>query len=116
MITQDHQEETPGVTTTEEEEEIQEMEIPEDQYENKEITGLDQNIEDPGVNHTTGTNNAMPENPTGPIPTKNINMPKVETVDESDAEEEETESKGKIQDKEGFEFQVNPPLPEERRV
>ena len=110
------QEEIPGVTTPEEEEEIQEVDILEEEDENTEITGVDQNIEDPGVNHTTGTNNAMPENPTGPIPTKNINMPKVETVDESDAEEEETESKGKIQDKEGFEFQVNSPSPAERRI
>ena len=59
----------------------------------------------------------MPGNPPGPIPTNNKNTPKVETVnDDSDVEEDKTVSEETIQDKEGFEFQVNPPLPEERRV
>ena len=98
VTTQEHQEETPGVTTTEEEEEIQEMEIPEDQNENKEIAGVDQNTEDPGVN----INNAMPGNPPEPTSTNENNMPKAETVDEYDSKEDENENEEAIQDEEGL--------------
>ena len=77
---------------------------------------MDQNTEDPGVNHTTVANNAMLGNPPGPIPTNDNNTPKVETVDESDAEEDETENEEAIQDEEGFDFQVNSPSHAERRV
>ena len=81
-----------------------------------EIIGVDQHTEDPGVNFTTGEKNTMPGNPLEHIPTNNNNKPKVETVDKSDAEEYETENKETIQDKEGFEFQVNSSSPAERRV
>ena len=78
---------------------------------------MDQNTEDQGVNHTIGANNAIPGNPPRPIPTDKKSTPKVETVgDESDAEEDETEKEETIQDKEGFEFQVNSPSPAEQRV
>ena len=53
---------------------------------------MDQNTEDPVVNHTTGANNVITGNPPEPTPTNDINTPKVETVDKSDAEEDETES------------------------
>ena len=59
---------------------------------------MDQTIEDPGVN----INNAMTGNPPGPTSTNNNNTPKVETVNESDAEEDETENEETMQDKEGF--------------
>ena len=89
------------------------MEIPEEEDENTEIIGVDQNTEYPGLNHTTGENNAIHGNPPGPIPTNDNNMPKVETFDDSDAENNETENEETIQDEEGFEFQVNSPLPAE---
>ena len=92
------------------------MDILEEEDKNTEITGVDQNTEDPGVNHTTGENNSMPGNNPGPIPTNDNNTPKVETVGESDTEEEETENKETIQDKEGFKFQVNSPSPAEQCV
>ena len=77
---------------------------------NREITGVNQNTEGPGVNHTTGENNATPGNPPGPIPTNDNNTPEVETVnDDSNTEEDETENEETIQDEEGFEFQVNSP-------
>ena len=79
-----NQEEITGVTTSEEE--IPEVDIPEEEDENAEITGVDQNTEDPGVNHTKGGKNAMHGNPPGPIPTKDKNTPKVETVDKSNSE------------------------------
>ena len=85
VTTPDCQEEIPGVKTPEEEEEITEMEIPEEEDENIEIKGVDQNTEYSGVN----LNNAMPGNPPETTPTNNNNTPKVETVDESDAEEVE---------------------------
>ena len=40
---------------------------------------MDQDTEDPGVSKPTEEDNAMPENPQGPIPTNNNNIPKVET-------------------------------------
>ena len=58
----------------------------------------------------------MPGNTPEPTSTKNNNTPKVETVEKSNAEEEEKEKKEAIQDEEGFQFQVNSPLPEEQRV
>ena len=58
------------------------MDIPEEEDLDADITGVDQNAEDPGVNHTTGANNAMPGNPPGPIPTNDKNTPKVDTVDD----------------------------------
>ena len=82
------------------------MEIPEEQDDNKEILGVDHNTEDQEVS----INNAMPGNPPEPTSKNNNNTPKVETVDKSDAEEDKNENKEKIQDKEGFEFQVNSPL------
>ena len=86
-----HQEEITGVSKPEEEEQIPEVEIQEEEYEDTEITGVDQNTEYTGVNHTTGENKAMPCNPPGPIPQKYNNTPKVETVDdESNKEEDET--------------------------
>ena len=57
------------------------MYIPEEEDEDTYIIGVDQNTKDPGVNHTTGANNAIYGNPTGRILTNNKNMPKVETVD-----------------------------------
>ena len=51
-------------------------------------------------------NNAIPDNPPEPTPKNNNNTPKVDTVFN-----EET-----IQDEEGFEFQVNSPLPAEKRL
>ena len=93
------------------------MDIPEEEYVNTEIIEVDQNTEDPGVNHITGANNSMPGNPTWPIPTNDNNTPKVDTVDdESNKEEDKTVNGEKIQDKEGFEFQVNSPSPTEQRV
>ena len=68
-----------------EEEEIQEMEIPEYQDENKEISGVDQNTEYSGVN----INNAMPDNPPDLTSTNGNKTPKVDTVDKSDAKEDE---------------------------
>ena len=58
----------------------------------------------------------MPGNPPDPTSTNDNNTPKVETVGESDAQEDENEKKEAIQDEEGFEFQVNPPSPKEQRV
>ena len=79
------------------------MYIPEEEDEDTYIIGVDQNTKDPGVNHTTGANNAIYGNPTGRILTNNKNMPKVETVDnKSNTEEDETENKETIQDGEGF--------------
>ena len=92
VITPDHQEEIPGVKTPEEEVEITEVDIPEEEDDNTEITRVYQNTEYPGVNHTTGANNTMPGNPPEPTSTKYNNTPKVETVDEPDAEEDETET------------------------
>ena len=93
------------------------MEIPEEEDENTEITGVDQNTEDSGVNHTTGANNAMHGNPPGPIPTNYNNKPKMETVDdEYDTEEGKTENEETIQDEKEFEFQVNSPSHAERRA
>ena len=78
---------------------------------------MDQNIEDPGVNHITGSNNAMHGDRPGPIPKNNNNTPKVETVsDNSETEEDKTENEETIQDEEGFEFQVNSPFPKEQHV
>ena len=65
------------------------MEIPEEEDENTEITGVDQNTEDTGVN----TNNAMPGKPPEPTPTNDNNTPKVGVVDESDAKEEKMKMK-----------------------
>ena len=48
--------------------------------------------------------------------TNNNNTPKVETVDESDAKEDENENKKAMQDKERFELQVNSPLTAEHHV
>ena len=92
------------------------MDIPEEEYENTEITGVDQNTEYTGVKHTTEANNAMPGNPPEPTSADKKNMPKLETVNESDAEEEKNEKEEIIQDEEGFEFQVNSPSLAERRV
>ena len=65
------------------------MDIPEEEYEDTDITVVDKNTEYSVVNHTTGANNAMPGNPPGLIPTNNNNTPKLETVDdESDTEED----------------------------
>ena len=89
-MTTTYQEEIPGVTTPEEEDEIIEVDIPEEEDENMEITGVDQNISYPGLNHTTGANNSMPGNPPGPIPTNDNNTPKVETFDKSNGEEDNT--------------------------
>ena len=59
----------------------------------------------------------MPGNPPGPTLTNDNNTPKVETFDnDPDTEEDKTENKETIQDKEGFELQVNSPSPAERRV
>ena len=63
------------------------MEIPEEEDENTYIVGVDQNTEYPGVN----VNNVMPGNPLEPTPTYDNNTPNVETVDESDVEEDENE-------------------------
>ena len=116
-VTTPYQEEIPGMATPEEEEEIPEVDIPEEEDEYTDITGVYQNTEYPGVNHTTGSNNAIPGNPPWPINTNNNNTTKVDTVDDkSDTEEEKTKNEETIQDKEGFEFQVNLPLPAERRV
>ena len=82
------------------------MDIPEEEDVNTEIIEVDQNTEDTGVNHITGANNSMPGNPTWPIPTNDNNTPKVDTVDESDAKENENENKETIKEEEGFEFQV----------
>ena len=68
---------------------------------------MDQNTENPGLN----INNAMPGNPPELTSTNNNNMPKVETVDKSDAEEDKNENKESIQDKKGFEFQLKSPSP-----
>ena len=88
MATPD-QEEIPGVATPEEEAKVSELDLPEEEDGETKITGVDQYTEDPGVNHPTGANNAMSENPPGPIPTNNHNTPNVETiVDESDTEED----------------------------
>ena len=76
------------VTTTEEEGETIDMEIPEEEDENKEIAEVDKKTEDTGVN----INNAMPGNPPEPTHTNDNNMPKAETVDESDAKEYENEN------------------------
>ena len=76
------QEEIPGVKTPEEEEKISELDIPEEEDEETVITGVDQDTEDPGVNHPTGSNNTMPGNPLGFIPTNNNNTPKVDTADD----------------------------------
>ena len=93
------------------------MGIPEEEDNNTEVTEVDENTEDPGLNHTTWGNNTVPGNPPGPIPTNDNNTPKVGTVDdESDSEEEKSENKETIQDKGGFEFQVKPPSPAERHV
>ena len=90
------------------------MDIPEEDDEETEITGVDQDKEDPGVNQPTRTNNAMTENPPGPIPKNDNNTPKVENVDDKpNTEEDKTENEEKIQDEEGFEFQVNSPSPAE---
>ena len=70
------------------------MGIIEEQDENKEIVGVGQNIEYPGVN----INNAMPGNTPEPTSTNNNNTPKVETVVECDAEEDENENEEPIQD------------------
>ena len=79
--------------TPEEEEEIPEADIPEEEDEDTEITGVNKNTEDSGVNHTKDSKNAMPGNPPGPISTNDNNTPKVETVnDESDTVEDETEN------------------------
>ena len=107
----------PGVATLEKEEVIQEVNIPEEEDDYTDITRVDQNIEDPGVNHITGSNNAMHGDRPGPIPKNNNNTPKVETVsDNSETEEDKTENEETIQDEEGFEFQINPPSPAEERV
>ena len=113
VTTPDYQEEIPGVTTQEEEEEITEMDMTEEEDENTEITGVDQNTEDPGVNHTTGANNAIHGSPPGPTPTNDISTHKVETVNKSNTEEDKIENEEIIQDKEGFEFQVKSPSPVE---
>ena len=72
--------------TPEEEVEITEVDIPEEEDDNTEITRVYQNTEYPGVNHITGANNTMPENPPEPTSTKDNNTLKVETVKDSDAE------------------------------
>ena len=78
---------------------------------------MDQDTEDPVVNHPIGSNKTMHGNPPGPIPTNDNNMPKVETVDdEPDTEEDKTENKKTMQYVEGFEFQVNSPLSAEKHV
>ena len=78
---------------------------------------MDQDKEDPGVNQPTGKNNSMPGNSPGLIPKNDNNTPKVETVgDKPDTEEDETENEERIQDEEGFEFQVNSPFPKEQHV
>ena len=46
----------------------------------------------------------MPGNPPEPTATNNNNTPKVETVDESDAEEDENVNEETIQYEKGFEF------------
>ena len=54
----------------------------------------------------------MPGNPPGHIPTNNNNTPKVETIDDKyNTKEDENENEETLQDKEGFEFQVNSPSP-----
>ena len=64
---------------------------------------MDQDTEDPGVNHPKGSNNTIPGNSPGPIPTNDNNMPKVETVnDKSDTEEDETETEETMQCEEMF--------------
>ena len=88
------------------------MEIPEEEDENKEIVRVDQNTEDPGVN----INNSMTGNPPKPTSKNGNNMPKVETVNESDVKENENEKEEAIQDEEGFELQVNSPSPAEQHV
>ena len=55
----------------------------------------------------------MPGNPPDPTSTNENDTPKVGTVDKSDAKEDENENEEAIQDKEGFEFQVNSPSPAE---
>ena len=93
------------------------MEILEEEYEETKVIGVDQDTEDPGGNHPTGANNAVPGNPTGTIPTNNNNTPKMETIDDnSDTEEDETENKEKIQDEGGFEVQVESTSPAEKHV
>ena len=69
---------------------------------------MDQNTEYPGVN----INNLMPGNPPEPTSTSDNNTPKVDTVDKSDAKEDKNQNKEAIQDKEGFEIQVNSLFPE----
>ena len=54
--------------------------------------------------------------PPEPTTKNDNNTPKVDTVNESDAEEDENENEEKIQYKEGFEFQVNSPSPVEQHV
>ena len=71
---------------------------------------MDQNTEDPGVN----INNDMPGNPPEPTSTNDKNTPKVDTVNKSDAKEDENENEEAIQDEEGLEFQVNSPSPAEK--
>ena len=66
---------------------------------------MDQNTEYPGVNHTIGANNSMPGNPPGLIPTNGNNTPKVETFDESNAEEYETEKKKQYKTRNGLSSQ-----------
>ena len=56
-------------------------------------------------------NNAMPGNPLEPTSTNDNNTPKVVTVDKSDAKEEKNGNEETIKDEEGFEFQLNSPLP-----
>ena len=68
------------------------MEIPEEKYENKNISVVDKNTEDPGVN----INNAMCVNPPEHTSTNNNNTPKVDTFNESDAKYENNENKDVI--------------------
>ena len=62
------------------------MEITEEEDENTEITGVDQNIEYPGVNHTTGAKNAMPGSLQDINPTNDNNISTVDMVDEPDTQ------------------------------
>ena len=74
------------------------MEIPEEEDYNTEISGVDQNTEYPRVN----ANNAMPGNPPEPTPINNNNTPKVETVDESNTEEDKNETKKQYKTRKGL--------------
>ena len=92
------QEEIQGVATPEDEYDITEVDILEEEYVETNITREDQYTEYPGVNHCTETNNSMPGNPPGHILTNNNNTPKVETVkNDSDTEEDGNENEEKRQ-------------------